>query len=125
MVRVPSPDRSYMMAEVERDGKQELARSRMAEFNAARDRRLSKDKENIATIVVVVVGALTFSVAPQLLSSQSGRGSIAVSAGLAGGAAASFFAHASATKVLTGLKLKQGSAQARKALVEKMEREEV
>jgi hypothetical protein len=115
-----TPDhRNYILAELEQDGRDQLTKERIAEFNAVRDRRLPREKEHIATFIAVFVGALTFSVAPQLLASQAGRGPFALSTGFAGGAAASFFAHANATKTLTGLKLKKNTSLARRAIAQK------
>ncbi|MBW4575781.1 MAG: hypothetical protein KME08_10905 [Aphanothece sp. CMT-3BRIN-NPC111] len=123
MKQMPGNDRDYIIAEVEKDAKNQLTAERIAEFNSVRDRRLPPDKEKLTTFIVVVAGALTFSIAPQLIASQAGRGPIALSAGLAGGAAASFFAHANAAKVLTGLKLKHSTQQARKAIIQKRNQE--
>lgn len=82
-------------------------------------RRLSPNKQNLATIALVFIGALTFSVAPQLIANQSGRGLFASSMGFVHGAAVSFVAHANATKALTALKLKNSTQQARKATNQK------
>lgn len=117
--QLPADDQGYILAEIKKDGRQQLAKERMAAFESICSRRLTADKEGLTTIIVVFIGAFTFSVAPQLIASQAGRGPLAVSAGLLGGAAASFFAHDSATRTLTELKLKHSTQQARKAIVKK------
>ncbi len=61
---------------------------------------------------------MTFSIAPQLLAKQAGRGLLALSAGLLGGGLASFYAHTNATKALTGIKLKKSTQNTRQAIVD-------
>ena len=119
MMRLPENIRNYIIAELEADAKNQLADDRIAYFKSVGKRRLSPNKQNLGTIISVFVGALTFSVAPQLIANQSGRGPFAISAGFVGGAAASFFAHANATKALTELKLKNSTQQARQAITQK------
>lgn len=119
IMRLPENLHNYIIAELEADAKTQLANERIAFFKSVGKRRLSPNKQNLATIVSVFVGALTFSVAPQLIANQSGKGPFAISAGFLGGAAASFVAHANATKALTGLKLKSSVQQARQAITQK------
>ncbi|MBW4619379.1 MAG: hypothetical protein KME17_08475 [Cyanosarcina radialis HA8281-LM2] len=116
--QLPPDVLAYIMAAVEKHGKQTLARERLTAFNAKRSRRLPADREQRLKMVVTCAGALTFSIAPQMLASQAGRGPLAFSAGILGGAAASFFAHDNATKVLLKSKLKQSVKQARQAIAQ-------
>lgn len=119
MRRLPENICNYISAELEADARNQFANERIAFFKSVGKRRPSPNKQNLATIVSVFVGALTFSVAPQLIANQSGKGPFALSAGFLGGAAASFVAHANATKALTGLKLKSSTQQARQAITQK------
>ena len=119
MNQLPPNYREQIMATMDEDGRQQLKSDRLAELQSICLRRLSPDKENLTTIIVTFIGALTFSVAPQLIASQAGRGPLAMSAGLVGGAAASFFAHSNATRTLTEMKLKNSTEQARKTIIQK------
>ena len=119
MNQLPQNYREQIMATMDEDGRQQLKSDRLAEFQSICSRRLSPDKENLTTIIVTFIGALTFSVAPQLIASQAGRGPLAMYAGLVGGAAASFFAHSNATRTLTEMKLKNSTEQARKTIIQK------
>ncbi|MUG99475.1 hypothetical protein F7734_47200 [Scytonema sp. UIC 10036] len=116
--RIPDRDRADMKAAIEKYAKLNLARSQISKYDSIRSHRLGRDRRQITQFIVVLAGSLTFSVAPQLLAKQSGRGPIAISAGLLGGGLASFYAHANATKVLTGIKLKNQTQNTRKAIAE-------
>ncbi|MGF1979763.1 MAG: hypothetical protein RMY30_029835 [Nostoc sp. CmiSLP01] len=118
LLRVPDFDRAYIMAAIEEYAKHNLAKSQIAKYDAVRSRRLSRNQRQITQFIVVLAGSLTFSVAPQLLAKQAGRGPWAISAGLLGGGLASFYAHTSATKVLTGIKLKKNTQSTRKAILQ-------
>lgn len=118
LLRMPDYDRAYMMTAIEEYAKHNLAKSQINKYDAVRSRRLSRNQRQITQFIVIIAGALTFSVAPQLLAKQAGRGSLAISAGLLGGGLASFYAHSNATKVLTGIKLKQNTQNTRKAILD-------
>lgn len=118
MRRLPENIRNYIIAELEADARNQLANERVSFFKSVGKRRLSPTQQSFTTILSVVVGAVTFSIAPQLIANQSGRGPLAISAGLVGGGAASFFVHANATKALTDQKLKNSTQQTRKAILE-------
>jgi hypothetical protein len=115
---LPIEDQKYILAAVEEHGKQHLKKQRQAKFNSIKKGRLPEDKENLSIFIVTFCGALTFSIAPHLLGSQAGRGAWAISAGIIGGGAASYFAHTNASRVLTGLKLKNSTKQAYQSINE-------
>jgi hypothetical protein len=112
--QLPQNYREYILATMDKDGREQLKNDRLAEFQSICSRCLSPDKENLTTFI----GALTFSVAPQLIASQAGRSPLAMSAGLVGGAAASFFAHSNAIRTLK-MKLKNSTKQIRKTIIQK------
>ncbi|KYC40409.1 hypothetical protein WA1_26725 [Scytonema hofmannii PCC 7110] len=116
--RLPDRDRADMKAAIEKYAKLNLARSQISKYNTIRSLRLGRDRRQITQFIVILAGSLTFSVAPQLLAKQVGRGPMAISAGLLGGGLASFYAHANATKVLTGIKLKNQTQNTRKAIAD-------
>lgn len=118
LLRMPDYDRAYMMAAIQEYAKHNLAKSQITKYDAIRSRRLSRNQRQITQFIVIIAGSLTFSIAPQLLAKQAGRGPMAISAGLVGGGLASFYAHANATKVLTGIKLKQNTQKTRAAILD-------
>ncbi|MEH1788514.1 hypothetical protein [Nostoc sp.] len=117
LLRTPDYDRANIIAAIKEYAKCNLANSQIAKYDAVRSRRLSRNHRQITQFVVIIAGSLTFSVAPQLLAKQVGRGTWAISAGLLGGGLASFYAHSNATKVLTGIKLKNSTKNTRKAIL--------
>ena len=118
MQSLPPDYRAHIFAQLEKQARNQLAIARITEFNSICHRRLSRDLQLCLKLIVLTFGAFTFSMAPHLIAMQSGGGSVATSIGLLGGALASFFTHASAAEVLTGLKLKQSTQQMQKALQE-------
>ncbi|QKQ73474.1 hypothetical protein [Nostoc sp. TCL240-02] len=119
LLRMPDYDRANIIAAIKEYAKFNLANSQIAKYDAVRSRRLSRNQRQITQFIVILAGSLTFSVAPQLLAKQAGRGPWAISAGLLGGGLASFYAHSNATKVLTGIKLKNSTQNNRKAILER------
>ncbi|WP_315788306.1 hypothetical protein [Fischerella sp. JS2] len=117
--KMPEYDRIYIMTAIEEYAKHDLAKSQIAKYNAVCDRRLSRNQRQITQFIVIIAGSLIFAMVPQLLAKQAGRGPLAISAGLVGGGLASFYAHANATKVLVGIKLKKDTQNTRKAILEK------
>lgn len=115
-LRLPESDRTYIMAAIQEYAKHNLAKLQVAKYNAVRSRRLSHNQRQITQFIVILAGSLTFSVAPQLLAKQAGRGAWAISAGLVGGGLASYYAHSNATKVLTGIKLKKDTESTQEAI---------
>jgi hypothetical protein len=66
MNQLPQNYREYILATMDKDGREQLKSDRLAEFQSiCSSHRLSSDKENLTTIIVTFIGALTFSVAPQ------------------------------------------------------------
>ncbi len=116
--RMPDYDRADIIAAIKEYAKYNLANSQIAKYDAVRSRRLSRNHRQITQFIVILGGSLTFAVAPQLLAKQAGRGPWAISAGLLGGGLASFYAHSNATKVLTGIKLKNSTQNTRKAILD-------
>lgn len=114
--QLPEEHQNYMLQMVEEHGRKKLAQTRTEEFNSWRKNRLSPTGKLPFQIVVTVIGALTFSLAPGLIGKHSGRGIFAISMGLVGGATASYFAHENAAKVLAGQKLKQSTRRVKKNL---------
>jgi hypothetical protein len=117
--KMPEYDRTYIMAAIKEYAKYNLAKSQIVKYNAVRSRRLSRNQRQITQFIVIIAGSLTFAMVPQLLAKQSGRGPLAISAGLVGGGLASFYAHSSATKVLVGIKLKKETQNTRQAILDK------
>ncbi|MBO3458992.1 hypothetical protein G7B40_010240 [Aetokthonos hydrillicola Thurmond2011] len=115
--QMPGYDRVQIMAAIEEYAEHNLAKSQIAKYNAVRDRRLSRNQRQIAQFIVIIAGSLTLSIVPQLLAKQAGRGPLAISAGLIGGGVASFYAHANASKVLVGMKLKTETENTRKSIL--------
>ena len=113
--KLPERDLAYMKAAIEKSAKLELAKSQIAKYDSIRSHRLGGNQRQITQIIVILTGALTFATVPQLLAKQAGRGALSISAGLIGGAVATFFAHENATKVLAGIKLKNQTKSSRKA----------
>ncbi|AVH68239.1 MULTISPECIES: hypothetical protein [Nostoc cyanobionts] len=118
LFRMPDFDRANIIAAIKEYAEYNLANSQIAKYDAVRSRRLSRNNRQITQFIVILAGALTFSVAPQLLAKQAGRGPWAISAGLLGGGLASFYAHSNATKVLTGIKLKNSTQNTRKTILD-------
>ncbi|MEC4815895.1 MAG: hypothetical protein SAK29_21875 [Scytonema sp. PMC 1069.18] len=117
--RLPDRDLADMKAAIEKYAQFNLARSQISKYDSIRSRRLGRNQRQMTQLIVILAGSLTFSVVPQLLAKQAGRGPMAISAGLLGGGLASFYAHANATKVLTGIKLKNQTQNTRKAIADK------
>jgi hypothetical protein len=112
-------DRAYIIAAIQEYGKYSLAKSQIAKYDAVRNKRLSRNQQQIAQFIVILAGSLTFSVAPQLLAKQAGRGYFSISAGLVGGGLASYYAHKNATNVLIGAKLKKATENTQRAIMER------
>ncbi len=115
---LPVEYRAHIFAQLERDARNQFALSRIAEFNAGCAKRWSRDLQICSKLVILLLGAFTFSLAPHLLAVQSGGGEVAKSIGFLGGAIACFLTHACAAEVLTDVKLKQDTRQRRKTLIE-------
>jgi|GEM_PF-3992282 len=115
--RMPNADLNYIKAEVEKDGERHLSNLRVAKFKASQKQRWSSEVEQFLKFVVIAGGALTFSLAPYLLATKLGRSPIALTLGFVGGAIASHAAHTNAARALVGIKLKQSTEQARKAIL--------
>lgn len=117
MKKMPNDYSAHIFAELEKYAQQNFAIARITEFRSVCTRRLSKDWQVCLKLIVLMLGAFTFRSAPQQLAIQSGIDeSLAQSVGFLAGAVAAFFTHASAAEVLTGVKLKQGTREVRKAL---------
>lgn len=113
IIGMPQTDQQSIINKVRLLGRKRMAESRITEFNSVRSNRLPENKKALSKMIVTLVGALTLSIAPQLIAQQTGRGPMAISIGFIGGGVASFFAHNSAKKVLVGIKLKHRYRQAR------------
>jgi hypothetical protein len=116
--RIPPDVRAEMTVEVEKQAKLDLAETRVIAMAPIVRQKRSHEMENITRVIAVAVGALTFSLAPQLLASQAGRGPLVFSAGLLGGGYASYLLHDRASRVCTGIRNKQSYEQKRRDIQE-------
>ncbi|MBW4596194.1 MAG: hypothetical protein KME46_25650 [Brasilonema angustatum HA4187-MV1] len=93
----------------------ELAQARTDDLSH-KARQCNKSTKNLIKTIVIFVGALTFSAAPQLLASGAARGPLAISAGILGGGAATFFVEELGVKGVTKKRRRHNSLSAQDSL---------
>jgi hypothetical protein len=114
--QVPDDMKQYIVQSIEGYGTEKLATARIGELYPIAARKMSAETKYLTKGLVTIVSAMTFSLAPGLIAGQAGRGPLAFSAGLFGGALAGFVTHDRATRMCTGLRLKAMSANAKSAI---------
>jgi hypothetical protein len=107
--RLPRGLRANVSERVQNSAESRIAETRIADINPIASRQSSPATKQATKIIVVVVGALTFSAGTQVLTSR--LGAAALPAAMAGGALASFLVDDRATKVLTKMRIVHGTKQ--------------
>jgi len=107
--RVPKGLRANVSERVKNSAESRIAETRIADINPIASRQSSPATKQATKIVVIIVGALTFSAGTQVLTSR--LGAAALPAAMAGGALASFLVDDRATKVLTKMRIVHGTKQ--------------
>ncbi len=107
--RVPKGLRANVSERVKKSSESRIAETRIADINPIASRQSSPATKQATKIVVIIVGALTFSAGTQVLTSR--LGAAALPAAMAGGALASFLVDDRATKVLTKMRIVHGTKQ--------------
>jgi hypothetical protein len=107
--RVPKGLRANVSERVKKSSESRIAETRIADINPIASRQSSPATKQATKIIVIVVGALTFSAGTQVLTSR--LGAAALPAAMAGGALASFLVDDRATKVLTKMRIVHGTKQ--------------
>ena len=107
--RIPKGLRANVSERVKKSAEDRIASARIQDMNPIAYRQPSKGTKNATKIIVVVVGALTFSAGTQVLTSR--LGAAALPAAMAGGALASFLVDERATKVFTKMRIAHSTKQ--------------
>jgi hypothetical protein len=107
--RLPKGLRANVSERVKKSAEDRIALARIQDMNPIAYRQPSKGTKNATKIIVVVVGALTFSAGTQVLTSR--LGAAALPAAMAGGALASFLVDERATKVFTKMRIAHSTKQ--------------
>ncbi len=107
--RLPRGLRANVSERVVKSAEARIADVRIQDMNPIASRQSSPATKQATKIVVVVVGALTFSAGTQVLTSR--LGAAALPAAMAGGALASFLVDDRATKVITTMRIAHGTKQ--------------
>ena len=107
--RVPKGLRANVSERVKNSAESRIAETRIADIHPIASRQSSPATKQTTKIIVIVVGALTFSAGTQVLTSR--LGAAALPAAMAGGALASFLVDDRATKVLTKMRIIHGTKQ--------------
>lgn len=107
--RLPKGLRANVSERVKKSAEDRIASARIQDMNPIAYRQPSKGTKNATKIIVVVVGALTFSAGTQVLTSR--LGAAALPAAMAGGALASFLVDERATKVFTKMRIAHSTKQ--------------
>jgi hypothetical protein len=116
IARLPKGLRAKMSERQQRSGKSRVAESRIDDLETTAQRQTSNAAKKATKIVVVMIGALTFSAGTQVLTSR--LGAMALPAAMAGGALASFLVDDRATKVTTKARLAHSTKQALSSIIE-------
>ncbi|MBV6625440.1 MAG: hypothetical protein KI793_21350 [Rivularia sp. (in: Bacteria)] len=95
----------------------ELAEARINDLSP-KAKQCNPFQKKLIKMILTFVGAVTFSVAPQLLASGTARGPLAFSAGILGGAAATYFVDDLGVKAITKKRRRHNSQQAWESLEE-------
>ncbi|MBE9146654.1 hypothetical protein [Planktothrix mougeotii] len=119
IARLPKGLRAKMSERQQRSGKSRVAESRIDDLKPSAKHQPSDSFKKATKIVVVIIGALTFSAGTQVLTSR--LGSMALPAAMAGGALASFFVDDRATKVTTKARLAHSTNQALSSIIKQKE----
>ncbi|CAD5989402.1 hypothetical protein PCC9214_05560 [Planktothrix tepida] len=119
IARLPKGLRAKMSERQQRSGKSRVAESRIDDLKPTATRQPSDSFKKATKIVVVMIGALTFSAGTQVLTSR--LGSMALPAAMAGGALASFLVDDRATKVTTKARLAHSTNQALSSIIKQKE----
>jgi len=116
IARLPKGLRAKMSERQQRSGKSRVAESRIDDLETTAKYQSLDSFKKATKIVVVMIGALTFSAGTQVLTSR--LGSMALPAAMAGGALASFLVDDRATKVTTKARLAHSTKQALGSIIE-------
>lgn len=121
MLSLPDDYRAHVFAELKQQARKEFAQARVSELEAMSTNRWSLDLYFFSKVLVALLGAVAFSLAPRLLAIQAAEGNedIVTPIALIGGAIACFYTNAIATQVLTDLKLRGYTAQRRRTLLDR------
>jgi hypothetical protein len=107
--RLPRGLRANVSERVGKSAEARIAEARIQDMNPIASRQSSPATKQATKIVVVLVGALTFSAGTQVLTSR--LGAAALPAAMGGGALASFLVDDRATKVITNMRIAHGTKQ--------------
>jgi hypothetical protein len=107
--RLPKGLQANASERVKKSAESRIAETRVTDMNPIASRQSSPATKQATKIIVVVVGALTFSAGTQVLTSR--LGAAALPAAMAGGALASFLVDDRATKVMTKMRIVHGTKQ--------------
>ncbi|WP_254173211.1 hypothetical protein [Planktothrix pseudagardhii] len=119
IARLPKGFRAKMSERQQRSGKSRVAESRIDDLKPSANHQPSDSAKKATKIIVVMIGALTFSAGTQVLTSR--LGSMALPAAMAGGALASFLVDDRATKVTTKARLAHSTNQALSSIIKQKE----
>ena len=107
--RLPKGLRANVSQRVNNSAESRIAEIRIADMKPIADRQSSPATKQATKIIVVVVGALTFSAGTQVLTAR--LGAAALPAAMAGGGLVSFLVDDRATKVMTKMRIVHGTKQ--------------
>lgn len=107
--RLPRGLRANVSERVGKSAEARIAEARIQDMNPIASRQSAPATKQATKIVVVLVGALTFSAGTQVLTSR--LGAAALPAAMGGGALASFLVDDRATKAITNMRIAHGTKQ--------------
>lgn len=107
--RLPKGLRANASERVKKSAESRIADTRITDMNPIASRQSSPATKQATKIIVVVVGALTFSAGTQVLTAR--LGAAALPAAMAGGGLVSFLVDDRATKVMTKMRIVHGTKQ--------------
>lgn len=107
--RLPRGLRANVSERVAKSAESRIAEARIQDMNPIASRQSSPATKQATKVVVVLIGALTFSAGTQVLTSR--LGAAALPAAMGGGALASFLVDDRATKVITNMRIAHGTKQ--------------
>lgn len=107
--RLPRGLRANVSERVGKSAEARIAEARIQDMNPIASRQSSPATKQATKIVVVLVGALTFSAGTQVLTSR--LGAAALPAAMAGGALASFLVDEQSTKVFAKMRIAHSTKQ--------------
>jgi hypothetical protein len=85
----------------------------------------NSEAKNLVKTIIVLVGAVTFSATSGIIGRASGMGKFAISGGFAGAALLTYVVDNRATRIFTGLGLKEEAKKAQNLLLEQEQQETI